>query len=291
MNKCLITSCSNRYFPSVLNLIGSIKTNYPNHPKIYVYNLGLFFSFKNELEKISNVQVLDMPHFCNFWRCCYTWKTYIFTIPLAELNLYIDAGNEVLGPLDEIFPLIANNNYFAVDQGIQLDKITPREYKNLFNLKDNQYKENCFAAGTFGFKENSNMDDILKNIFEAGLAGLTLGFSQIEKQRNRGKNKNIFKRDCEIFRHDQTILNLIMREKLKDITLSPRKKYCNIQNEKEGVLIRNIGLRYTKLEYANKIIGNNKKIILNTFLLFKRSVLKIKKILKPMKKYIHIKKN
>ena len=70
LNKAIITSCSTKYFPWLINLLGSIKENYPNHPKIYIYDLGLFCTFRKELEKIDNIEVLKMPHFCKFWRSC-----------------------------------------------------------------------------------------------------------------------------------------------------------------------------------------------------------------------------
>ena len=154
MNKCIITAASNTYFPNLLNLIGSIKHNYPDHPTIYIYDLGLSPIFKEQIQNIPNTKLIKMPNFCNFWNNCYTWKTYIFTKPLAELNFYIDAGAEVLGSLEEIFIQIKNYDYFAVDQEIELEKITPLEYKCIFELKDSLYKESCLAAGIFGFKKS-----------------------------------------------------------------------------------------------------------------------------------------
>jgi hypothetical protein len=90
MNRAIITSCSNKFFPAVINLIGSIKNNYPDHPPIFVYDLNILKIFKKELETIKNVKVIQMPKFCVHWESCYTWKTYIFQHSLAESNLYLD---------------------------------------------------------------------------------------------------------------------------------------------------------------------------------------------------------
>ena len=132
MDKAIITSASNKFFPSLINLLGSIKKNYPNHPKIFVYDLGLFWMFRKELEQIENVEVLNIPHFCKFWRSCYTWKTYILSHPLSDLNFYLDAGTQILRPLDEIFLEIEKDGYFAVSQEVPLSLICPLEYKSLF---------------------------------------------------------------------------------------------------------------------------------------------------------------
>ena len=207
-DRCIITSASNKFFPSVLNLLGSFKLVYPNHPKIYVYDLGLLKIFRRELELINGVEVIKMPEFCKHWRSCYTWKTYIFSHPLANLNFYLDAGCQILRPLDELFFDINNRGLLLIDQGQCFKKIVPETYKSIFNLNNEFDNETIIHAGIIGFKNSPEIINIFDKIYKSAIAGLSLGFSPGEMWRNKYKNKNIFIRDCEIFRHDLTLLNI-----------------------------------------------------------------------------------
>ena len=184
MKSAIITSASNKFFPSVLNLVGSIKKNYPNHPPIYLYNLGLLPSFVAEL-KNEGVTLLEIPHFVPYWRSCYTWKTYILNTPLADLNFYIDAGCEILQPLDGIFAEIEKDGYFAVEQGTRLGQSTPPEYKDIFKLDEKLYQMPLITAGIFGFKKNSNISPLLQELHDSGVSGLCLGFPQTNNGKTR----------------------------------------------------------------------------------------------------------
>ncbi len=225
MDKAIITSCSTKYFIRLINLLGSIKINHPSHPKIYVYDLGLLPAFRKELEKIDSVEVLKMPHFCNFWRSCFPWKTYIFAHPIAKLNFYLDAGCQVLRPLDEIFGAIDEDDYFTVDQGVELKNIIPKEYKDLFELDDSYDALNTVTAGIFGFKNIPYINTILGKLHNWALAGLCLGFSPKEQWRNKGKNKNVFIRNCKMFRHDLTLLNIVLRKNIQNLKIHDFKKH------------------------------------------------------------------
>ena len=149
-NKAIITSCSNKFFPSVINLLGSIKAVYPKHPTIFVYDLGLLPNFRKEIESIENVKVINMPHFCGHWRSCYTWKTYIFAHPVAHLNFYLDAGCQLLKPLDEDFTIIENENLLLVDQGQTFKSIVPESYKSIFDLGETHNSLTVIHAGIIG---------------------------------------------------------------------------------------------------------------------------------------------
>ena len=210
-SRAIITSCSDKYFPSLINLLTSIKVNYPNHPPIYVYDLGLFYTFRKELEQIEGVKVISMPHFCPHWRSCYTWKTYIFAHPLADLNFYLDAGCQVLRPFDEDFETIDKNDYLALDIGVSLDDLIPSEYKNIFSVPETHGRLAGVSAGIFGFKNTEQINQILIKVYDAAKAGLALGFSPDNLWRNKRKDKNIFIRICKFFRHDQSLLNLFLR--------------------------------------------------------------------------------
>lgn len=236
--KALITAASNKFFPSLINLLGSIKVNYPSHPKIFIYDLGLFKIFRKELETIENVEVVDMPVFCGHWRSCYTWKTYIFTHPFAELNLYLDAGCQIEGSLDFAFEIIKSEGYYIIPQGRSVKDIVPVEYKTIFGIGDDWDNEECVDAGVLGFKREPKIKKILDEVYNAGLAGLALGFSKKDLWRNKGKDKNIFIRNCELFRHDLTLVNILFR-----------KHIFPLVSHSEGPILK-VRLNFKKLKYT-----------------------------------------
>ncbi len=223
--RALITSCSNKFFPSLINLLTSIKVNYPHHPPIYIYDLGLLYLYRKELELIEGVTVIPMPHFCPHWRACYTWKTYIFAHPLAELNFYLDAGCQVLQPLDEDFAIIERDSILLVDQGQTFHDIVPVSYKKFLTISDQYDHETVIHAGIIGFSQSPAVAKIFERIHAAAIAGLALGFSVNDRWRNKGKDKNIFTRDCRLFRHDLTLVNIFFRLDWKNIIIQPLEIY------------------------------------------------------------------
>lgn len=250
-SSCIITSASNKFFPSLLNLLGSIKQNYPEHPDVYVYDLGLFFIFKKELESIPWVHVLKIPPFVSFWRSCYTWKTYILNTPLANLNLYLDAGCQILKPLTEVFEKIEKNDYLLVDQGskVTLNDVTPKDYWKIFDLDEKKGQNKIIAAGIFGFKKDSRIKVATEKLYQAGLSGLCLGFSAGEQWKNKGKNKNIFVRNCRLFRHDTTLITLLVTKYLDNPTIEDVARFGGEKTGNSSQLIWNLRMNYQSLEY------------------------------------------
>lgn len=272
-SRCIITSASNKYFPSVINLIGSLKANFPEHPQIYIYDLGLNGLLRKQLENIEGIKILKMPKFVNYWRCCYTWKTYILNTPLADLNFYLDAGCQVLRPLDEIFEKIETNGYLFVSQGKEVlaKDIVPRDYIDLFELKNEQLDHEVIAAGIFGFKKNSLITIITNKLYAAGVSGLCLGFSEKEQWKNKGVNKNNFIRNCKRFRHDTTLLTLFI---LKHINVPTIESLNNFQGEltkNPNQIIWNLRMNYSKLDYIfSKDFSSFTRLYISCFIKFKK---------------------
>jgi hypothetical protein len=264
-SRCIITSVSNKFFPSLLNLLGSLEKNYPGHPRVYVYDLGLSVIFRKELENIKWITVIAMPHFISFWRSCYTWKAYIFIKPLADINIYMDAGCEILRPLDEMFTKTIEQNYLAVEQTAKLDLITPTDYKDIFRIDPVFYNQNCITAGIFGFKKNSAITTSLEELYDKAINGLCLGFSPTEQWKNKGVNKNQYVRNCERFRHDTTILSLILRKNIPNLRIEPFSRFAaNSPTESSVQLIWNLRMNYRKLNNLSINTLHKKK----TFVVF-----------------------
>lgn len=288
MDRAIITSASNKFFPSLINLLGSIKQNYPQAPQIFIYDLGLSWNFRKELEQMENVQVISMPHFCAFWRSCYTWKTYILSHPLADLNFYVDAGAQVLRPLDNFFEIIDKDNYLAVGQeGTLLSFITPEEYKPIFPIDNRFYEQQCITAGVFGFKDESKMREILNELYSLAQAGLTLGFSVVDRQRNKGVNKSSFTRNCKLFRHDTTLLSLVMRKYLNDFTVRDCRQYAgpDTDHDHPQQYIWNMRLNFKSLQYlGSKNLYEKSTALVKVNRLIIQTMLLVKKIMNNFKK-------
>ncbi len=279
MEKAILTSCSNKFFPTVITLIASIKTVYPEHPTIVVYDLGILPLFRMELEMIKNVKVVTVPAFCPHWKACYTWKPWIFVNPPARLNLYLDSGIQILKKLDSVFDLIEKDDYFAVGQNTSLASISPSEFRSIIKIDEKFYKETYVTAGLFGFKTDSKITPTLKDIYEASVAGLCLGFSPVESWRNKGKNKSVFVRDCPLFRFDTTVMSLLMRRDLGDFKMQPWKTYetGELLNDGSQIMwnarLKKIGEGYfdTKtLHEERRLIPILNRVYIHAFLKLKR---------------------
>jgi hypothetical protein len=111
--KLIITAASEGYAISLFALIGSLNCNWPEHPPILVYDLGLS---KESLTKLHEHQipVRTIPPFCPHWRKHYTWKLWCWQDAPTDQVLWIDAGIAVLAPLAEVFQVIDNLGYFTV---------------------------------------------------------------------------------------------------------------------------------------------------------------------------------
>ncbi|MDB5260133.1 MAG: hypothetical protein JWN37_364 [Candidatus Nomurabacteria bacterium] len=252
-SRSLITSCSNKFFPSVINLIGSIKKNYPAHPPIFVYDLGLFPSFRKELSKMDNVIVVSIPPFAPHYLSCYTWKTYIPQHPIAALNLYLDAGTQVQKPLDELFEKIQTNGYMFVDQGdevINKDIISP-ELISKYEISEDVLKRKVITAGIMGFtNSNQNIEKLWDTLYTAGKEGDCLGFSKNEMWKSKGRNKTEIIRGCKIFRHDTTILSVLAPSIIHDIKVEDIKNFSPLITGRSQY-IYNLRLNYKSLPYIN----------------------------------------
>ena len=110
-NRLIITAASRAYAPSLLALLGSLTLNWPNHPPVLVYDIGLDSSTLTMLRQ-HNILVKKVPPFCPHWREHYTWKIWCLNDAPARDILWLDAGLVVLQTLDEIFDTLEHQGYF-----------------------------------------------------------------------------------------------------------------------------------------------------------------------------------
>jgi len=109
----IITAASESYRSQLLALLGSLRCNWPDHPPVMVYDMGLREGTAEFLRQ-AGFDVRLIPPFVPHWREHYTWKLWCMNDAPAERVLWIDAGCCVLHPVPEIFDIIEKQGYFAL---------------------------------------------------------------------------------------------------------------------------------------------------------------------------------
>jgi hypothetical protein len=227
-NNCAITTAScDKYAPYLLNMLSSLHRNSPNHPKVYVFDLGMNKYQIAELSSIPWISLMPIIPFASHWRLCWSWKHYVMLQPSERYIFHMDAGNVILRPLDLLFLSIYKNGYIVFDQGQFLDQITPREYWSEFDVDREKYKNSkVFSAGVFGFDKTSRAGYAVYESFIMAKNGWALGWSEKERYRATTDRDRDIIRNCDCFRHDQTISNLTLRKHIKsDVFIRSEKKY------------------------------------------------------------------
>ncbi len=213
INNMLIinTASDSEYFIKLLSLLGSIKKNDNKDRKIRVWDIGLEKEQLNLLKNISNVTVEKIPHFMDNWQACYAWKIYILKHIPEENIFYMDTGMSVLRSLDCIENIIKEKDCFVVPQGTLLKQSTPKEFWSELEIDEKQFENSeQLAAGLFGFKKTLENNKMIDEVYKFTLKGYTMGYSKQDMWRDK---YNIgLQRVCDIFRQDQTLLNLIFRK-------------------------------------------------------------------------------
>ncbi|WP_217521682.1 hypothetical protein [Vibrio metschnikovii] len=243
------SSSDSKYFSRLLNLIGSINKSNDCISSIEVWDLGLTKLQKRILTQ-HGISIKSISNFTPHWNQCYTWKLFVFKNSDSKLFLHLDAGNIVKGDLLHVFEKISRDGYFLIDQGQRLSDITPYDYKLKFNPVVN-INDSVFAAGNIGL--NKSRKDILAAIddaYKAAVDGFCLGFSEIEMYRDTDGIG--IKRNCKIFRHDQTVINLIFRKWIRIEKIHDHKIYASIMKNSESVIFNNRGYSYDYISYFSE---------------------------------------
>ncbi len=284
-SRSVITAASNKFFPSLLNLIGSIRKFHPELP-IFVYDLGLAGPFKAEISSMPAVQICEIPKETAFWRSCYTWKASIFMSPKSSLNLYLDAGNELLRPLDGMFDIIESQGYLAVEQRAPIRDILPSDYAELFGISDQVLEENAITAGIFGFRDSCEpIRRVISKLHAASMAGLCLGFSKMDGWKNKGVNKTWHVRDCKIFRHDTTLLSIFLRTEIDGLAVGKFELFGGSHSKNyPGQYLWNMRMNYDSLDHiddahalaTDKVAVTASRLAVNAFVFFKNIRLRFK---------------
>jgi hypothetical protein len=235
MTTLLASAADARYGYWLLNMVGSVHANSPRtFDGIVLYDLGLTPFQRRLARSIRGAELRTVPPFVRHWREGRTWKTWIWTHVEADNLLWLDAGLTVLRPLNESIRQIATLGYFAVSQGHPIADSIPSDYYERFGFPRERADRVSVAAGIFGFRVGSDFyQRVVVPTYEDARRGLSVGFSRAEATKmNVGLDRTDAPviRDCALFRHEQTLLNIHFHRELGQPTIHDVYEYGGWQS-------------------------------------------------------------
>lgn len=195
-DKLIITGASESFGPSLLALLGSLTLNWPEHPPVLVYDLGMDGETIATLIE-NRIEVRKVPPFVPHWRKHFTWKVWCWNDAPARDILWLDAGVVVLQPINEVFDAIDRLGYFINPTYYLLNK-TATEAACIGCGVDIEFRNGkmTFNGGVVGFRKEEIVGDIIQK---------ALGIASVEEY---------IKSTMPLGRHDQAILSLLIHKYL-----------------------------------------------------------------------------
>jgi len=205
------------YFDPLLNFIGSIhKVNFDELEEIMVFNLSMTNEQIEKLNRIEKLKIYSIekvhpkllkPVIIDVHgksvRGWYAWKPVIIKQALEKYEsiLYMDAGNTILKPLNDLFSHIEQNGYFflAGPHNIR-DWIT----KRVINYFDLESEERKFILDPARKSISANIIGISRNYYN----------NLVLPMYNHAKDLTLFEDDGTApggfgkHRHDQTLFSI-----------------------------------------------------------------------------------
>ena len=204
----ILTAASPAYEASLLALIGSLNVNWPNHPKVLVYDLGIGAETLTKLAS-ANVDVKKVPEFCIHWRKHFTWKIWCCNDAPCDAYLWIDAGVCVLRPMPDAFYMIKKMGYFCQPNGFTCEDIVPPALMNACGLSANKLRHMLSI--------NGGLHGILKNTVGIALLSEAMGLALNEQNMCATKL---------LHRHDQALLSILFYKYFVDIVFADHLIYA-----------------------------------------------------------------
>jgi hypothetical protein len=206
-DRLIITAASEAFGPSVLALLGSINVNWPDHPPVLVYDIGLDSHTLACLQD-NNIPVRSVPPFCPHWRKHFAWKPWCWNDAPARSVFWLDAGVVVLKPLDEVFTAIETIGYFIIPnyESLEWEASEKACIGCKVALEFRRDRATC-AGGIIGFDKVCKCHEIL------GEATLVAS----EEDCIRATNHR--------HRHDQAIISLLLYRDLDPLLFQDGRIY------------------------------------------------------------------
>ncbi|NNJ27518.1 hypothetical protein LzC2_36230 [Planctomycetes bacterium LzC2] len=108
----LATAASDSHAQSVLVQLGSLRANWPDHPPVTVYDLGMKPAFVAAIEPHA-ARVVRVPPFVPHWRRRMCWRGWVMRDLGKSLYIWLDGGVLALRPLTDMVQQTVERSYFC----------------------------------------------------------------------------------------------------------------------------------------------------------------------------------
>lgn len=207
-DRIIITAASASFGPSLLALLGSLNLNWPDHPPVRVYDIGLDDDTREVLRR-NRIRVVSVPPFCEHWRKHFTWKIWCWNDAPARRVLWIDSGVVILQPVDEAFDALDAIGYFAVPTYHMLkDNASENACEGCGVSPDFREGKITLAGTVIGFRKEGIVGDIVKEALKLALI-----------------EKNIASTE-KMHRHDQALMSLLLYKHFQRVVMADGTVYC-----------------------------------------------------------------
>ena len=206
-SRLIITAASEAYGPSLLAMLGSLTLNWPNHPPVLVYDLGLEVDTLAALLK-HKITVRTVPEFCPHWRQHFTWKGWCWQDAPADQFFYLDAGLIALRPMDEVFAAVDDRGYFAIPNYRCLDDESPQPARRACRVPPDFCRNlPSVAGGIIAFDKTGRFKDLLAEAYQIMLVEENVAATS------------------PLHRHDQAIISLLLHRDASPLLLADAQIY------------------------------------------------------------------
>ncbi|WP_157496650.1 hypothetical protein [Hahella ganghwensis] len=123
--------------------------------------------------------------------------------------LYVDAGIMICGSLEALSKEVPKNVLLSIPSSFTNKYCTPKEFISKYNLDSVFLDKAELGSGFVWFNFDNPITKLIVNhTKKMALEGDVEGWSYKEQSRNRGIAKSNIVRNCHLFRHDETALNI-----------------------------------------------------------------------------------
>jgi hypothetical protein len=165
----IITAASESYTSQLLSFLGSLHCNWPDHPPVLVYDLGLAPATIQSIQA-AGFHVRMIPPFAPHWRQHYTWKLWCLQDAPAKRVLWLDAGCCVLRPCPEILQIVSQQGYFGLPNHRPLElEASEAACEGCGVSPDFRKNKIVVTAAVFGFLRGTVGETAVNEAYQVGL--------------------------------------------------------------------------------------------------------------------------
>jgi len=170
---------------SLLALLGSLTLNWPGHPPVLVYDLGLAPQTRRRLHE-AGVAVAEVSPFCAHWRRHFAWRLWCLWQAPARHLLWLDADCLVLRPLDEVLAAARGTGYFFTTTHEPLEREASVEACAGCGLEPEFRRGKlALASGLMGFRKQGAVARLLEEAARVAQVESHLAPSDVGHRRSQ----------------------------------------------------------------------------------------------------------